>query len=601
MQSKCFKNTLKRNFALIAHIDHGKSTVADRLIEYCGGLEIREMKNQILDSMDIEKERGITIKAQTVKLEYKALDGLTYILNLIDTPGHVDFSYEVSRSLASCEGSILIVDGSQGVQAQTIANAYQAIDNNHEILVAINKSDLPACDIDRVKYEVENVIGVDTSNSVAISAKNSQGIQELLESVVKFLPPPKGYEENSELQALLIDSWYDQYLGIVILIRVFKGALFKNQKIKFCSTGVVYQIDKVGVFTPKKNFVDGLYAGSIGFCTASIKNIHECRVGDSLIEANSTQPGLSGFKPKNSVVFSSFYTNNSSDFSLFRNSLEKLQLNDQSLKYEIESSALGIGFRCGFLGLLHLEVVQQRLEREFSLDIISTAPSVVYKIMLKSGKELEVHHSAEFPDPSDIHYMKEPWVKANIIVPETYLGSVLDLCTSKRGEQLDMNYISKQQVMLVYLMPLNEIIFNFYDKLKSYSKGYASFDWEINEYRMTNLVKVNILINGEIEETLSMIVFKDHAEHKARELCKCLKALIPRKLFQISIQASIGNRVIARENVKAFRKDVTAKCYGGDVTRKNKLLKKQKAGKKQMSDKVKVTIPKSVFIEAIKI
>ncbi|MBF8246896.1 MAG: elongation factor 4 [Rickettsia sp.] len=600
MQNNCSHHSLIRNFALIAHIDHGKSTVADRLIEFCGGLEAREMKNQILDSMDIEQERGITIKAQTVKLEYKANDGLTYILNLIDTPGHVDFSYEVSRSLASCEGSILIVDGSQGVQAQTIANAYQAINNNHEILVAINKSDLPACDVERVKNEVENVVGVDASNAILISAKNALGIRELLEGVVKFLPSPIVDDDNL-LQALLIDSWYDKYLGIVILVRIFKGSLAKNQKIQFCSTNVVYQVDRVGIFTPKKKFIDVLESGAIGFCTASIKNIKECNVGDTIIGENSTQNALSGFAHKNSVVFSSFYTSESSDFTVFKTALEKLQLNDSSLQYEIENSALGLGFRCGFLGLLHLEVVQQRLEREFSLDIISTSPSVVYKILLKSGKEIEIHNPSDFPELSDIKSVKEPWVKTSIIIPEDYLGSILELCTVKRGEQLEMNYISKQQVMLIYLMPLNEIVFNFYDKLKSCSKGYASFDWEMDEYRLTNLSKVDILINGEIENTLSMLVFKSQAEYKARELCKCLKNLIPKRLFQISIQATVGNKVIARENVKAFRKDVTAKCYGGDVTRKNKLLKKQKAGKKQMSDKVKITIPKSVFIEAIKI
>jgi GTP-binding protein LepA len=595
-----------RNFSIIAHIDHGKSTLADRLIEYCGGLEKREMSQQVLDSMDIERERGITIKAQTVRLQYKAKDGNIYQLNLMDTPGHVDFSYEVSRSLAACEGSLLVVDASQGVEAQTLANVYQAIDNNHEIVPVLNKIDLPAAEPDKVKEQIENVIGIDASNALLVSAKSGIGIQDVLEAIVTRLPSPKNeFVENENvniLKALLVDSWYDQYLGVVILVRVFQGSLKKGMKIKMLSTENTYSIDNVGYFTPKKIMCDSLDAGQLGFFTASIKQVTECKVGDTITEDSKIEVKmLPGFKPNLPVVFCSLFPSDASDFEKLKDSLGKLRLNDASLEFETENStALGFGFRCGFLGLLHLEIVQERLEREFDLDLITTAPSVVYKVNLRGAAQIEIHNPADFPDPQTIESMLEPWIRATIMVPEEYLGSVLALCTDKRGVQLDMKYISGR-IMVIYRLPLNEIVFDFYDRLKGCSKGYASFDWEIDDYQESNLVKLTIMVNGDPVDALSIIVHKSRSESRGRELCARLKDLIPRQLFQIAIQAAIGGKIIARENVKAMRKDVLAKCYGGDITRKRKLLEKQKAGKKRMRNIGNVEIPQSAFIAALKI
>jgi GTP-binding protein LepA len=595
-----------RNFSIIAHIDHGKSTLADRLIEYCGGLEKREMSQQVLDSMDIERERGITIKAQTVRLQYKAKDGNTYQLNLMDTPGHVDFSYEVSRSLAACEGSLLVVDASQGVEAQTLANVYQAIDNNHEIVPVLNKIDLPAAEPDKVKEQIESVIGIDASDALLVSAKSGIGIEDVLEAIVHRLPAPKNeFVENENkniLKALLVDSWYDQYLGVVILVRVFQGALKKNMKIKMLSTKNTYAVDNVGYFTPKKVMCDSLDAGQLGFFTASIKQVTECKVGDTITEDSKIEVKmLPGFKPNLPVVFCSLFPSDASDFEKLKDSLGKLRLNDASLEFETENStALGFGFRCGFLGLLHLEIVQERLEREFDLDLITTSPSVVYQVNLRGGKQIEIHNPADFPDPQTIESMLEPWIRATIMVPEEYLGSVLALCTDKRGAQVDMKYISGR-IMVIYRLPLNEIVFDFYDRLKGCSKGYASFDWEIDDYQESNLVKLTIMVNGDPVDALSIIVHKSRAESRGRELCARLKDLIPRQLFQIAIQAAIGGKIIARENVKAMRKDVLAKCYGGDITRKRKLLDKQKAGKKRMRNIGNVEIPQSAFIAALKI
>ena len=595
-----------RNFSIIAHIDHGKSTLADRLIEFCGGLEKREMSQQVLDSMDIERERGITIKAQTVRLEYKAKDGNTYHLNLMDTPGHVDFSYEVSRSLAACEGSLLIVDASQGVEAQTLANVYQAIENNHDIVSVLNKIDLPAAEPEMVKEQIEDVIGIDASDALMISAKSGIGIEDVLEAVVTRLPAPKNnFLEKGRpnaLKALLVDSWYDQYLGVVILVRVFQGSLKKGAKIKMLSNGKSYNLDNVGYFTPKKVMCDSLEEGEIGFFTASIKKVADCKVGDTITDdVKQDITILPGFKPNLPVVFCGLYPSDASEFEILKDSLEKLHLNDASLEFETEtSSALGFGFRCGFLGLLHLEIVQERLDREFDLDLITTAPSVIYRINLRNGQQMEVHNPADFPDVQTIESMLEPWIKATIMVPEVYLGPVLALCTDKRGIQMDMRYISGR-IMLIYKLPLNEIIFDFYDRLKSCTKGYASFDWEIDSYKESNLVKLSILVNSEPVDALSTIVHKSHAESRGRELCTRLKDLIPRQLFQIAIQAAIGGKIIARENVKAMRKDVLAKCYGGDVSRKRKLLDKQKAGKKRMRNIGNVEIPQSAFIAALKL
>lgn len=590
-----------RNFSIIAHIDHGKSTLADRLIEYCGGLEKREMTSQVLDSMDIEKERGITIKAQTVRLEYKADNGQKYILNLMDTPGHVDFAYEVSRSLAACEGSLLVVDASQGVEAQTLANVYQAIDNNHEIIPILNKIDLPAADPDRVKEQIEEVIGLDTSDAVMISAKTGIGIKDVLEAIIIRLPAPKG-EYDNPLKAMLVDSWYDPYLGVVILVRVIDGVMKKGQKIRMMFNNASYMVDNLGIFTPKKVMKEELKAGEVGFITAAIKQVADCKVGDTITdEKKPCDSPLAGFKPNQPVVFCGLYPIDSSEFEHLRDSLAKLRLNDASFEYETETSgALGYGFRCGFLGLLHLEIIQERLDREFNLDLITTAPSVVYKIHTHKGDILEVHNPADMPDPTYIDFMEEPWIKATIMVPDEYLGSVLGLCTEKRGIQADLTYIGNR-AMAVYKLPLNEIVYDFYDRLKSCSRGYASFDWQMDNYEESSLVKMSILVNGEPVDALSMILHKSRAESRGRELCVRLKDLIPRQMFQIAIQAAIGGKIIARESISAMRKDVTAKCYGGDVSRKRKLLDKQKEGKKRMRSVGNVEIPQSAFIAALKL
>ncbi len=594
-----------RNFSIVAHIDHGKSTLADRLIEFCGGVETRDMKEQILDSMDIERERGITIKAQTVRLKYKAKDGVTYNLNLMDTPGHVDFAYEVSRSLAACEGSLLVVDASQGVEAQTLANVYQAIDNNHDIVTVLNKIDLPAAEPDRIKQQIEDVIGLDASEAVLISAKTGLGIQDVLEAVVHRLPPPRNSDDleaaKKPLKALLVDSWYDQYLGVIILVRIMEGVLKVGQRIKMMNAGVVYDVDRVGFFTPKQELQKELNSGEIGFITASIKSVADCKVGDTITdEKKPTAEALIGFKPSVPVVFCGLFPSDAAEFEHLRDSLAKLQLNDASFHFEAETSAaLGYGFRCGFLGLLHLEIIQERLEREFNLDLITTAPSVVYKIFLKTGKVLELHNPTDMPDVVRIERIDEPWIKATIMVPDEFLGSVLNLCTERRGEQVDLTYAGNR-AMVVYKLPLNEIVFDFYDRLKSITRGYASFDYQIEEYREGDLAKVTILVNAEPVDALGMIVHQGRAESRGRILCSRLKDLIPRQLFKIAIQAAIGGKIIARETVSAMRKDVTAKCYGGDISRKRKLLDKQKAGKKRMRQFGNVEIPQSAFIAALK-
>jgi GTP-binding protein LepA len=590
-----------RNFAIIAHIDHGKSTIADRLIEKCGAIEQREMKNQILDSMDIERERGITIKSQTVRLEYKAKDGNIYYLNLMDTPGHVDFAYEVNRSLAACEGSILIVDASQGVEAQTLANVYQAIDNNHEIIPVLNKIDLPAAEPAKIRQQIEDIIGIDASEAVEASAKTGKGIEEILEEITKKLPAPTG-DVNAPLCAMLIDSWYDPYLGVVILIRVVDGEIKKGDKIKMLAAKTSHIVDHVGIFTPKKTSVPSLKAGEVGYVTASIKEISNCKVGDTLAHEKNENPKiLKGFKPNLPVVFCGLYPVDTSEFEKLRDSLAKLKLNDASFEYEMETSgALGFGFRCGFLGLLHLEIIQERLEREFNLELVTTAPSVIYKIHKKDGTILELHNPVDLPDPNHIDFIEEPWIRATIMLPDEYLGAVLAICTEKRGEQIELTYVGSR-AMVIYKLPLNEVVFDFYDRLKSCSQGYASFDWHIEDYQRGDLVKLSILVNNEPVDALSVMVHRSKAEHRGRELCSRLKDLIPRQLFQIAIQAAIGGKVIARENVKALRKDVTAKCYGGDISRKRKLLEKQKAGKKRMRTVGNIEIPHTAFIEALKI
>ncbi len=594
--------SLIRNFSIIAHIDHGKSTLADRLIEFCGGLQAREMSAQVLDSMDIEQERGITIKAQTVRLHYKAKDGKTYALNLMDTPGHVDFAYEVSRCLAACEGSLLVVDASQGVEAQTLANVYQAIDNNNELIPVLNKIDLPAADPERVKEQIEDVIGIDTSDAIVASAKSGIGVEDILEAIVNRLPPPEGVLEAS-LKALLVDSWYDQYLGVVNLLKIVDGKISKGMKIKMLATGAVYTIDEVGVFSPKRKPVAALISGEVGYISASIKKISDCKVGDTISEektADLIEP-FPGFRPSQSVVFCGLYPADASDFDYLRESLGKLALNDSSFNYEMENStALGFGFRCGFLGLLHLEIVQERLEREFDINLITTAPSVIYKIYLKDGNMFELHNPADMPDITLIEYMEEPWIEATILVPDEYLGAVLALCTEKRGVQKTLTYVGNR-AMLIYRLPLNEIVFDFYDSLKSCSRGYASFDWKVDGYEESDLVKLTILVNKEPVDALSGIVHKSRSETRGRELCERLAELIPRQLFQIAIQAAIGGKIIARETVKAIRKDVLAKCYGGDVSRKRKLLDKQKKGKKKMRSIGNVDIPQSAFIAALKL
>ena len=594
-----------RNFAIIAHIDHGKSTLADRLIQVCGGLSDREMKEQVLDSMDLERERGITIKAQTVRLDYKAQDGETYELNLIDTPGHVDFAYEVSRSLSACEGSLLLVDASQGVEAQTLANVYQAIDHDHEVVVVLNKIDLPAAEPERVREQIEEVIGIDASDAIEISAKTGAGVPDVLEALVARLPSPTTApaDDSAEapLKALLVDSWYDAYLGVVTLVRIVDGRLRPGMKVRMMSTGAQHQIDKVGVFTPKMTHVKELGPGEIGFLTASIKSVADCQVGDTITEEKRrTAAPLSGFKPSVPVVFCGLFPADAADYEDLRESLAKLALNDASFEFEPETSAaLGFGFRCGFLGLLHLEIVQERLEREFDLDLITTAPSVVYKIHMTAGDTIELHNPSDMPDVVKIKAIEEPWIKATILVPDDYLGAVLKLCEDRRGEQIELTYAGKR-AMVVYRLPLNEVVFDFYDRLKSISRGYASFDYQLDGYREGDLVKVSILVNAEPVDALSSIVHRSQSESRGRVLCERLKGLIPRQLFKIAVQAAIGGKVIARETVSALRKDVTAKCYGGDVTRKRKLLEKQKAGKKRMRQFGQVEIPQSAFIAALK-
>ncbi len=589
-----------RNFAIIAHIDHGKSTLADRLIETCGGLNEREMSSQVLDSMDIERERGITIKAQSVRLLYKADDGIEYQLNLMDTPGHVDFAYEVSRSLAACEGSLLIVDASQGVEAQTLANVYKAIENDHEIIPVINKIDLPAAEPDRVREQIEDVIGIDASDAILCSAKTGEGIHDLLEAIVKRLNPPE-YEPESRPQALLVDSWYDSYLGVVMLIRMMQGTLKTGQTVKFMSTGAERLLDRVGVFSPKPQIIGQLGPGEMGFLTAGMKDIQDARVGDTITDAKKpASEMLPGFQPSIPVVFCSLFPADSSEFEHLRDSLGKLRLNDASFHYEAETSAaLGYGFRCGFLGLLHMEIIQERLDREFNLDMIATAPSVVYRIHKTDGKMIEMYNPADMPDVVHIDKIEEPWIKATILVPDDYLGGILKLCQDRRGEQIDLTYAGNR-AMVVYRLPLSEVVFDFYDRLKSISRGYASFDYQMDDYRADDLVKMNIMVNQEPVDALAMMVHRSVAEKRGRDLCERLKDLIPKQLFKIAIQAAIGGKVIARETVSAMRKDVTAKCYGGDISRKRKLLEKQKAGKKKMRQFGKVEIPQSAFINALK-
>ena len=593
--------SLIRNFAIIAHIDHGKSTLADRLIEACGGLEKREMTEQVLDSMDIERERGITIKAQTVRLNYNAKDGKTYQLNLMDTPGHVDFSYEVSRSLASCEGSVLVVDATQGVEAQTLANVYLAIENNHEIIPVLNKVDLPSADPERVKAQIEDVIGLDASDAIETSGKTGLGVDNLLEAIVTRLPAPSG-DENAPLKALLIDSWYDSYLGVIILVRVHDGVLRRKTQIRMMSNNATYLVDKVGVFSPKMTDTDALYPGEVGFITASIKSVSDCNIGDTLTDnKRPCDKPLHGFKPSVPVVFCSVFPVDSSQYEALKDALAKLKLNDASIDFQNENSAaLGLGFRCGFLGLLHMEIIQERLGREFDLDLITTAPSVAYKIHLTNGSGMTLHNPADMPEPTTIRSIEEPMVRATILVPDTYLGSVLKLCTERRGEQVELTYVGSR-AMVVYNIPLNEIVFDFYDRLKSITSGYASFDYELTGYQEADLVKVQILINEEPVDALAFLCHRSEAESRGRQICERLKDLIPRHLFKIPIQATIGGRVVARETISALRKDVTAKCYGGDVTRKRKLLDKQKKGKQRMRQFGKVEVPQSAFIEALRI
>ena len=589
-----------RNFSIIAHIDHGKSTLADRLIQKCGGVEDRELKEQMLDNMEIERERGITIKAQTVRLSYTAKNGETYQLNLMDTPGHVDFAYEVSRSLAACEGALLVVDASQGVEAQTLANVYQAIDNNLEIVPVINKIDLPAADVDRVKRQIEDVIGIDASDAIPTSAKSGLGIDELLEGIVHRLPSPHG-DPDAPLKALLVDSWYDPYLGVVILVRVFEGTVKVKDKLRFMSTGAAYEADRVGVFTPKHVMTGELKPGEMGFITCGIKTITETKIGDTItLDRKPTDAPLPGFKPSVPMVFCSLFPVDSSEFEKLRESIGKLALNDASLHYEAESSnALGMGFRCGFLGLLHLEIIQERLSREFNLELIPTAPSVVYHLKLTNGTEMELYNPADMPDVVRIKEIQEPWIKATIFVPDEYLGGILQLCQERRGVQQELTWVGSR-AMAVYRLPLNEVVFDFYDRLKSISRGYASMDYVLDGFEEGDLVRLNILVNQEPLDALSMIVHRSQAERRGRQLCERLKELIPRQMFKIAIQASIGGKVVAREDVSALRKDVTAKCYGGDISRKRKLLDKQKEGKKKMRQYGNVEIPQSAFISALR-
>jgi GTP-binding protein LepA len=589
-----------RNFSIVAHIDHGKSTLADRLIQFCGGLSDREMKEQVLDSMELERERGITIKAQTVRLNYTSKDGKKYILNLMDTPGHVDFAYEVSRSLTACESSLLIVDSTQGVEAQTLANAYQAINNDHEILPVLNKADLPSSEPEKIKEQIEDVLGIDTSDALLVSAKTGQGVEQLLEKIVTNLPAPKG-TSHEPLKCMLVDSWYDSYLGVIVLVRVIHGQLKKNQKIRFMAAGATHTIDRVGIFSPKPTEVDTLGPGEIGFINSGIKSVSDCKVGDTITEEkNPTTEPLPGFKPSQPVVFCGMFPVDSDEYEHLRDSMVKLALNDSSFSYEPEvSPALGYGFRCGFLGLLHLEIIRDRFNLEFKLELITTAPSVVYKINMNDGSVVDLHNPTDMPDPVKIDTIEEPWIKATIIVPVEYLGAVLDLCTSKRGIQINLNYAGTRAIV-EYKLPLNEVVFDFYDRLKSITKGYASFDYELIGYEVNDLVKVGIMINGDPVDALSLIVHRDRSQQRGRALCERLKDLIPRQQFKVAIQAAIGGKIIARETVASFRKDVTQKLYGGDVTRKNKLLDKQKKGKKRMRQFGKVDIPQNAFLNALK-
>ena len=589
-----------RNFAIIAHIDHGKSTLADRLIQLCGGLTAREMKEQVLDSMDLERERGITIKAQTVRLDYRARDGELYELNLIDTPGHVDFAYEVNRSLAACEGSLLVVDATQGVEAQTLANVYQALDNDHEVVPVLNKIDLPAAEPDRVRQQIEDVIGLDAHDALEISAKTGRGVEEVLEAIVQRLPAPTG-DARAPLKALLVDSWYDSYLGVVVLVRIVDGMLHKGQRIRLMSTGAAYQIDRVGIFRPKQEMRDRLGPGEIGFFTASIREVADTRVGDTVTdEKKPANAALPGFKPAQPVVFCGLFPVDASEFEDLREAVAKLRLNDASFSYEMETSAaLGFGFRCGFLGLLHLEIIRERLEREFNIDLIATAPSVIYRVHLTDGSMKELHNPADMPEPQKIAKIEEPWIEATILVPDEHLGAVLKLCEDRRGRQRNLSYAGSR-AMLVYELPLNEVVFDFYDRLKSVSRGYASFDYHLIGYEEGDLVKMALLVNNEPVDALSVIVNRARAETRGRAMVDKLKDLIPRHLFKIPIQAAIGGKVIARETISALRKDVTAKCYGGDITRKRKLLDKQKAGKKKMRSFGRVEIPQEAFIAALK-
>ena len=589
-----------RNFAIIAHIDHGKSTLADRLIQFCGGLSEREMKDQVLDSMDIERERGITIKAQTVRLNYKDSSSNEYQLNLIDTPGHVDFSYEVNRSLSACEGSILVVDAAQGVEAQTLANVYQAIDLNHEIIPVINKIDLPAAEPDRVCRQIEEVIGLDASDAIKVSAKTGEGIENIFGALIERLPQPRA-DTSETSKALLVDSWYDSYLGVVVLVRVIAGELSKGQKIKMLGTNSAYTIDEVGIFTPKKVPLKTIQAGEIGYIIAGIKNVSDTQIGDTITDFQKPcSEALQGFRPSQPSVFCGLFPTDSGDFEDLRDSIEKLSLNDSSFQFETENSAaLGFGFRCGFLGLLHLEIVRERIEREFNIDLITTAPSVIYKIHLTDGEVIELHNPADMPEVTSIKSIEEPWIKATILVPDEYLGAVLKLCEERRGHQVDLTYAGTR-AMVVYDLPLNEVVFDFYDRLKSVSSGYASFDWQMDDYKAEKLVKMSILVNEEPVDALSIIVHADRSFNRGRTMCKKLKDLIPRHQFKIPVQAAIGGKIIARETIPPFRKDVTAKLYGGDVTRKMKLLEKQKKGKKRMREFGRVNIPQEAFISALK-
>jgi len=592
-----------RNFSIVAHIDHGKSTLADRLIQLTGALDAREMagKEQILDSMDIERERGITIKAQTVRLDYRAKDGQDYVLNLIDTPGHVDFAYEVNRSLAACEGSLLVVDASQGVEAQTLANVYHAIDAGHEIVPVLNKVDLPAAEPAKVKQQIEDVIGLDASDAIEISAKTGQNVEAVLEAIVTRLPPPKG-DRAATLKALLVDSWYDLYLGVVVLVRIVDGVLKKGQRIRMMGTTAAYDVDRVGVFTPKLVASDELGPGEIGFLTASIKEVADTRVGDTITDDRKPVDAmLPGFKPAIPVVFCGLFPVDAAQFEDLRAAMGKLRLNDASFSYEMETSAaLGFGFRCGFLGLLHLEIIQERLEREFNLELIATAPSVIYKVKLRKGTEIQIHNPVDMPDPMQVLEIEEPWIEATILTPDEYLGSVLKLCQDRRGTQKELTYVGAR-ALVKYDLPLNEVVFDFYDRLKSVSKGYASFDYHLTDFHPADLVKMQILVNAEPVDALAMLVHRTRAEQRGRAMVEKLKELIPPHMFQVPIQAAIGGKIIARETVRALRKDVTAKCYGGDVTRKRKLLEKQKEGKKKMRQYGKVDIPQEAFIAALKV